>query len=103
MRTSSRPWLPVIGVLVGLCLAAGQSPEPEQDTPSTESGACVEVSVYYWLLGGPDTYVIGPDHCVLGTPWSGGRTIAADVPVDAVGTGAGVKIFLPEPSGPGGR
>lgn len=98
MRTSSRPWLPIIGVLVGLCLAAGQSPEPEQDTPSTESGACVEVSVYYWLLGGPDTYVIGPDYCVLGTPWPEGASVDVETPPIGLGTGVGFGVSVPEPA-----
>lgn len=98
MRTSSRPWLPVIGVLVGLCLAAGQSPEPEQDTPSTESGACVEVSVYYWLLGGPDTYVIGPDHCALGTPWPEGASVDVETPPIGLETGVGFGVSVPEPA-----
>lgn len=98
MRTSPRPWLPVIGVLVGLCLATGQAPDPEQGSPSREAGDCVEVSVYYWLLGGPKTYVIGPDHCVLGTPWPEQRRLALEVPVGPIDSGVGAEVGLPGPA-----
>jgi hypothetical protein len=71
--------------------AAAQS-EAEADA---ESNHCVMVEVWYRLLSGSQWYLVGPNQCVAGTPWTRFITYkpSAEVPgVLEVGVGVGIPF-----------
>lgn len=104
----------IIALTLGLLMALGAAPaaattmtldEDSQvesrearstsDEGSAESNHCVMVEAWYRLLGGSQKYVLGPDHCVVGMPWSGGITVrpsAGEPSLVEVGVGVGVPL-----------
>lgn len=86
--------------LAPFLLAMGNGTSAPAEAPSATEGQCLEVTLYYWTPGGPDEYVIGPDHCVLGTPWPAEQTFSDEVPVAELDSGVGYRIQIPLPEHP---
>lgn len=86
--------------LAPLLLGMGTGAAAPAEVPSATEGQCLEVTLYYWTAGGPDEYVIGPDHCVLGTPWPAEQTFSDEISVAELDSGVGYRIQVPLPENP---
>lgn len=105
-RAGRRPMIALNAMLLLLgATAIAASPGGDQAPGSTSDGDCLSVSVYYWLLDEDKEkqYVLGPEHCVVGTGWeeAHSRRVEAgdDLLVDsAIGVFVGVPLPAPTAS-----
>ena len=81
--TSRRLQAATAGAAATLLIAAAPASDEADSEPSSAAGDhCVFLTVYVGLLGGPREYLLGPDHCALGTPWTGPHvTVPVEVEV----------------------
>jgi hypothetical protein len=62
-----RPHLALLAALI-LCLSV-----PAPAVAGTDAtGSCTTAELSYSLADSPDEYVLGPEHCLLDTPWDSG-------------------------------
>lgn len=89
-------------LLIGLStIAASSADDPDPTDLSGENSECLEVTVYYWVLdeNGEKQYVLGPNRCIVSTPWGeaqrhgyeAGDTLLID-------SAAGFEVGVPLPS-----
>lgn len=88
-------------ILAGLSAIAA-TPTDDVSPNGQSEGDCVEVTVYYWALdqNGQKQYLLGPDHCALGTPWEERNRNGLEYSNDAVDSGVGFEIGVPRPTIP---
>lgn len=114
MRTRSEQERPVRGrrpklvlnaglLLMALSTIAATAEDDALPTSFSESESdCLEVTLYYWVLDENEEkqYVLGPDRCVVSTPWEERSNHGFSHSSEQLDSGAGFLVRVPRPTIP---